>query len=449
MDKILVVDDEKSIRFAFSEILALNGFSPLEASNGADALEMFGRERPDAVLLDLKMPGMNGIDALKAMKEADTEVPVIIITSHGDVTTAVKAIKLGAYDFVVKPPDFDSLVIKIRRAIEKRDLERKVQKLNTTIETTIQSSLGSSSGIRKVIERVHQVAASDLSVIIQGETGTGKTHTAQIIHTLSGRARGPFVTVDLGAIPETLVESELFGHEKGAFTGAERKRMGYFQTACGGTLFMDEIQNISLSMQGKLLRAVEEKSVCPVGSTNPVNTDIRIIAATNGDMVQWVKERKFREDLYFRLCEFVITIPPLRERGEDIVVLAQKFCSEAAREMRKQMPELSDEAAALLKDYSWPGNIRELRNVLRRAVLLCDVNIIGPEQLSFFDAQNEKGPRVPLPGETSGLSLADWEKLAIRRALEATSGNKTKAAALLQIDYTTLLRKIKQYGVSL
>ncbi|HYA32355.1 MAG TPA: sigma-54 dependent transcriptional regulator, partial [Thermodesulfovibrionales bacterium] len=318
-----------------------------------------------------------------------------------------------------------------------------------TVETTIQSSLGSSSGIKKVIEQVHQVAASDLSVIIQGETGAGKTHIAQIIHTLSGRAGGPFVTVDLGAIPETLVESELFGHEKGAFTGAERKRRGYFQTACGGTLFMDEIQNISLPMQGKLLRAVEEKSVCPVGSSSPVNTDIRIIAATNGDMAQWVKERKFREDLYFRLCEFVFTIPPLRERGEDIVVLAQKFCSEAAHEMRKPMPELSDEAAALLQNYSWPGNIRELRNVMRRAVLICDTNILGPEQISFLDAQKEEGPCLPLPGETSGLSLADWEKLAIRRALEASNGNKTKAAALLQIDYTTLLRKIKQYGVSL
>jgi len=324
-----------------------------------------------------------------------------------------------------------------------------VKELNEKIEASIESSLGSSQAMRKVVEQIHQVAASDFSIIIQGETGTGKTFIANIIHTLSGRARGPFITVDLGAIPETLVESELFGHEKGAFTGAEKKRTGYFETAGGGTIFLDEIQNISPAIQGKMLRFVEERNIHPVGSTRPVSIDTRIIAATNGDIKSLVREKKFREDLYFRLCEFLICIPPLRERADDVILLARKFCFEAARELKKQPPSLTEEAEGILRGHPWPGNVRELRNVVKRAVLLCDENVIMPEHISFFSPREGGSLAVSPPDEGRGLSLEQWEMVAIRQALDLAKGNKTKAAAILKIDYTTLLRKIKQYCISL
>jgi len=450
MNKILVVDDEKVIRANFCEILGIEGFSAVEASSGNEALEIYRKERPSAVLLDLKMPGMNGIDTLKALKEIDPYVTVIIITSYGDVQTAVEAIQLGAHDFMLKPPDFSSLTIRLKKAIERRELVLKIAGLNTKIEASIENALGVSSAMKKVIEQIQQVANCDFSVIIQGETGTGKTYIANIIHDLSGRGKGPFVTVDLGAIPESLVESELFGYEKGAFTGAEKKKKGYFEVADHGTILLDEVQNTSPYMQSKLLRVVEERHIYPVGGTRPEAIDIRIIAATNTDIQRSVKEKKFREDLYFRLCEFMILIPPLKQRVEDIPFLAKKFCFEAARELKKQTPEISEEAAGLLRDYAWPGNVRELKNVVKRAVLLSDSHEIAPEHISFLSA-NSKVETIQSPSVRTGagMSLAEVEKNAIMQVLEMTGGNKTKAASILQIDYTTLLRKIKTYGISL
>ncbi len=450
MNKILVVDDEKVIRANFCEILGIEGFSAVEASNGNEALEIYRKERPSAVLLDLKMPGMNGIDTLKALKEIDPYVTVIIITSYGDVQTAVEAIQLGAHDFMLKPPDFSSLTIRLKKAIERRELVLKIAGLNTKIEASIENALGVSSAMKKVIEQIQQVANCDFSVIIQGETGTGKTYIANIIHDLSGRGKGPFVTVDLGAIPESLVESELFGYEKGAFTGAEKKKKGYFEVADHGTILLDEVQNTSPYMQSKLLRVVEERHIYPVGGTRPEAIDIRIIAATNTDIQRSVKEKKFREDLYFRLCEFMILIPPLKQRVEDIPFLARKFCFEAARELKKQTPEISEEAAGLLRDYAWPGNVRELKNVVKRAVLLSDSHEIAPEHISFLSANSTvETIQSPSVRTGTGMSLAEVEKNTILQVLEMTGGNKTKAASILQIDYTTLLRKIKMYGISL
>ncbi len=351
---------------------------------------------------------------------------------------------------MLKPPDFSSLTIRLKKAIERRELELKIAGLNTKIEASIENSLGVSSAMKKVIEQIQQVANSDFSVIIQGETGTGKTYIANIIHNLSGRAKGPFVTVDLGAIPESLVESELFGYEKGAFTGAEKKKKGYFEVADHGTILLDEVQNTSPYIQSKLLRVVEERNIYPVGGTQPEAIDIRIIAATNTDIQCSVKEKKFREDLYFRLCEFMILIPPLKQRVEDIPFLARKFCFEAARELKKQTPEISEEAAGLLQDYSWPGNVRELRNVVKRAVLLSDSHEITPEYISFLPA-NSSAEIIQSPSVRTGagMSLAEVEKNTILQVLEMTGGNKTKAASILQIDYSTLLRKIKMYGISL
>jgi DNA-binding NtrC family response regulator len=450
MNKILVVDDEKVIRANFCEILNIEGFSAVEASSGDEALEIYRKERPSAVLLDLKMPGMNGIDTLKEMKEIDPRVPVIIITSYGDVQTAVEAIQLGAHDFMLKPPDFNSLMIRLKKAIERRELEQKIEGLNTKIEVSIENSLGVCGNMKKVIQQIQQVANSDFSVIIQGETGTGKTYIANIIHNLSERAKGPFVTVDIGAIPEPLVESELFGYEKGAFTGAEKKKKGYFEIADHGTIFIDEVQNSSPYIQSKFLRVVEERNIYPVGGTQPTAIDIRIIAATNTDMQLSVKEKKFREDLYFRLCEFMILIPPLRQRIEDLPFLARKFCFEAARELKKQTPEISEEAACLLRDYAWPGNIRELKNVVKRAVLLSGSHEITPEHISFLQTNSpDETLQSPSVKTGAGMSLAEMEKNAIQQVLEMTGGNKTKAASILKIDYTTLLRKIKMYGISL
>lgn len=450
MNKILVVDDEKVIRANFCEILAIEGFSAVEASCGEEAVGIYRKIRPSAVLLDIKMPGMSGMDTLKELKEIDPKVPVIIITSHGDVPTAVEAIRLGACDFLLKPPDFSSLIIRLKAAIEKRELEQKVEGLNAKIGASIENLLGSSRSMRKVTEQIRQVADSGLSVIIQGETGTGKTFIANIIHNLSERVKGPFVTVDLGAIPETLVESELFGYEKGAFTGAERKKKGYFETADHGTILIDEVQNSSPYLQSKLLRVVEERNVYPVGSTRPTGIDIRIIAATNTEIQLSVKEKKFREDLYFRLCEFMISIPPLRQRPEDIPFLAGRFCRELARELKKQTPDISEDAAKLLRDYPWPGNIRELKNVIKRAVLLSDSGVLAPEHISFLPSNSPHAILTSTSaGAGTGRSLAEAEKYAILQALTMTEGNKTRTAAILQISYTTLLRKIKQYSISL
>jgi DNA-binding NtrC family response regulator len=413
MNKVLIVDDDNIIRLSLNEILLNNGFLPLDVSSGRKALEAFKKEMPDAVLLDLRMPDMDGIEVLQKLKGINPDVPVIIITGYGDIDTAIETIKLGAYDFIVKPPKIDRLILTLKRAIEKSRLEMTVRRLDIAVEASLEWLLGKSYPIKKVIEQIHQVAQSDFSVIIQGETGTGKTTIARAIHNLSKRATGPFITVDIGTLPETLVESELFGYEKGAFTGAEKNKKGFFEIANHGTILIDDVQNMSPHVQGKLLRAVEEKRIYPLGSTQPMEIDVRIIAATNSDIKQAVKEKRFREDLFFRLGEFVITLPPLRERGDDIPFLAQRFFIEACKDLNKQMHGIDDDAISRLKQHPWPGNVRELKNVIRRAVLLSSDSVIRSEHLNFLieDKQNDKGdlPLLPLK-ELSAIAVRDVEK---------------------------------------
>lgn len=447
MNRILIVDDDQRIRSILTEILEANGFSPVEASDGKQALEQARKAAPDIILLDLKMPGMDGMATMEELKKIVPDIPIIIITAHGDVPAAVDAIKKGAYDFLLKPPDFDYLLITLNKALEKRALEKQVRKLSAEMAESLEWLLGTGTLIKKVIEQIRQVAWSDFSIIIQGETGTGKSYAANLIHNLSARKKGPFITVDVGAIPETLVESELFGYERGAFTGAEKKKKGLFEIAGGGTLLIDEVQNMSPYVQSKLLRLVEEKKGYPLGSTQPVNIDARIIAATNTNIKQAVLEKKFREDLFFRLGEFMITIPPLRERPEDIPFLAQRFCNEAAAELKKTIREISAEARDLLVHYLWPGNIRELKNVMKRAVLLSDSDSIKSNNIEFLipAAPVVAGPRAE---DEARLSLPEIEKDAIRRTLSSTRGNKKKAADILKIDYSTLMRKIKHYGIT-
>jgi DNA-binding NtrC family response regulator len=452
MNKVLVVDDQQILRVTLTELLEESGFSVTAVASGSKAIEIFKNDRPSAVLLDLKMPDMDGIETMQELKKIDADVPVILVTAYGDIETAVEAIKLGAYDFIVKPPKFDRLIFTLKRAIGEFELKKKVENLNIAFETSLEWLLGSSDSIKKIIKQIHQVAWSDFSLIIQGETGTGKTTIARAIHNLSKRAKGPFVIVDIGAMPDTLIESELFGYEKGAFTGADRKKKGFFEIAEGGTILIDDLENISPLIQGKLLRAVEERRIYPLGSIRPVDIDVRIIAATNTDIGQSVKEKKFREDLFFRLGEFMIRLPSLRDRSEDIPHLAKRFTMETAREMNKRIGDISDDALSLLIKYPWPGNVRELRNVIRRAVLLADGNTIMPEHIEFLIGDKcgsdvDKFTLMPLK-ELSAMAVRDVEKKAIKQALSITKGNKTRAASILQIDYKTLLTKIKEYEIS-
>lgn len=448
---VLVIDDEGAIREVLVRILRKNGYHPVDSADGRTGIEDFRRERPSAVLLDLKMPGMDGIAVLQELRRIDETVPVIIITAYGDIPTAVEATKLGAYDFLAKPPDFDKLTVLVRRAVEARGMMTAVRKLKTEVQTSIETVLGRSRAIRAIAAQIRQVAHSDFSLIIQGETGTGKSFIARMIHDLSARARGPFVMVDVGAIPDTLMESELFGYEKGAFTGAERRKPGHFETAGAGTLFIDELQNMSPSMQGKLLAAVEQRRIRPLGGTQPLEVDIRIIGATNADIMLLVHGGKIREDLFFRLGEVIIALPPLRDRVEDIIFLAQRFIADAAEELERPVAALTDEAAAKLLSHPWPGNIRELKNVIRRAVLSCDAKEIGAEQIQFHmmgtARSSSPGTSGPVSPDEGLLNLEQVEKHTIIKALRTSSGNKTKAAALLSVDYKTLLRKIKKYGI--
>jgi len=445
-DPILIVDDDRKMRVIMKTLIESSGWTTIEACDGVQALEMYSKERPSVVLLDMLMPKMDGLETLRALKSLDSDLPVIIITAHADVSDAVNAIKIGAYDFIVKPPDLDTLTNIIRRAIEKSKLSRSFRVLDAAIDNSLESLLGSSSGMKKVIEQIRQVAFTDFSIIIQGETGTGKTTVARMLHNMSKRSLNPFVSVDVGNMPEALIESELFGHEKGSYTGAIDKQKGFFEVAAGGTILIDDFQNVPLYTQSKLLRAVEDKKIFPIGARQPVEIDVRIIVATNVDARKAMQENKLKSDLFFRLCEFTIDIPPLRERIDDIPYLSRNFMLEVAAELNKPMREISGVAIDRLKRYGWPGNVRELKNVIRRAVLIAESDVITEAHLEFLigGGYRNKIYSSLLQRKLPTLKLKELEQIAIEEALEVTSGNKTEAASLLQIDCSTLHRKIKQ-----
>jgi len=447
MGKILIVDDDKDLRNIVKDILTEEGFSTSEAPDGLIAIKIFKNDIPDAVLLDLKMPHMNGIETMKELRKIDRCVPVIILTAHGDIPTAVEAIKCGAYDFTLKPPEFDRLIITLKRAVEKRMLEMEIEKTHYNLELSLEHLLGKSNAIKKVIKQILQVSQTDFSVIIQGETGTGKSFVASAIHNMSKRTNKPLIAVDIGLIPDSLVESELFGHKKGAFTGAEKNTAGYFEVAHHGTIFIDELENMSPHVQGKLLTVIDKKKVYPLGSTTPVETDVRIIASTNKDIRQSVLKKEFREDLFYRLGVFIIDLPPLRERSDDIPFFTKKFIYEASIELNTQIKEITEDALVLLTNHNWPGNVRELKNVMRKALLLAKSDVIGQECIEFLiiehDSDKDISPRSSLKNAVRAL-----EKQQIQAALKKTGGNKTKAAELLDISYRTLFEKIKEYGLT-
>jgi DNA-binding NtrC family response regulator len=456
MAKILVVDDEPEIRSLLAAVLQSKGYEVVTAADGEAALQQVPRERPAVILMDLTMPRMGGLDALPEIKRLDPEVPVIICTAHADLATAVRAMKLGAYDYLTKPFDVELLALTLERALERNQLRSRIDELKRQGPgSSLAERMGGSSAIAQVIQQVSQVAESNFTVLVQGETGTGKELVARAIHHQSPRRQAPFVAVDCGAIPETLVESELFGHERGAFTGAQAKREGHFQLAKGGTLFLDEIGNVPLATQAKLLRALEQREIHPLGSARAVAVDARIIAATNTELEEGVKTGRFRADLYYRLSEFTIALPPLRSRREDITHLAQRFLDEVSMELRRPVRRVSDEAMQALLRHDWPGNVRELKNVIRKAALLA-TDVVTPEHIPALNASAPIPSRAAAEPSGEELSLREVAELAavraerevIRHALGATKGNKSQAARLLRTDYTTLHAKMKRYGIS-
>jgi len=478
--RVLIVDDDPALLQALPETLRLRmGEVTVDtADSGAAALDRIAARDYDAIVTDIKMPGTDGLTLLAAIRARRPDTPTLMTTGHGEHALAIHALRGGAHDFIQKPIDRDYLVASLRRAIQVGELSRRVKEQQQALERhasdlartveertlelqeahkVIQSPLrrltSPSRQMEKVVQQVKQVADSPLTILVEGETGTGKELVARAIHQLSARRKQPFVAVDCGAIPDTLIESELFGYEKGAFTGAHQRKEGQFQLAEGGSLFLDEIVNLPLPTQVKLLRALQERQVQPLGRKQPVRVDVRIIAASNVPLEQEVQAGRFRQDVYYRLNEFVITLPPLRER-DDILHLATEFLAEASMELGRPCRAISEEAAQILLRYPWPGNVRELRNVIRRATLLA-ADVIEPQQLSFLNGHPSPATarrRAPGPSGTSlkaiaEAAVADAEQRAIRRVLQATRGNKSEAARHLQTDYKTLHLKMKQYGI--
>ncbi len=453
---ILLVEDDASLRKVILTFLQKKCDTVYSGVNGLEGLELFEKHSPDIVITDIKMPEMDGLELSRRIKAMSPETPIVIITAFSEISYLIEAIEIGVDRFVPKPLDRKSFMAAIMHCALPIVQQKEIKGLHHRIEHSLVDALGSSRAVKPVVDMVCRIAPSQYSMLLYGETGVGKSFLARIIHKLSRRSSKPFVAVDIGAIPETLVESELFGHKKGAFTGASADRKGYFEMAHGGTLFLDELENLSSFMQSKLLRAVDEKKVFPLGGREPVDVDVRIIAATNKDLQVEVAEGRFREDLFYRLNDFSITIPPLRERTTDIQVLASEFLTEAEEELGKPSTGISEEAIRHLQTYHWPGNIRELKSVMRRAVLFCAGNIISVEEIARAMNPGEKegndisttpGGAIPAQ-DLPGLTMDELEEWGIKRALESTGGKKMEAAFVLKIGYSTLKRKMAKFNIS-
>lgn len=446
---VLVVDDNENVRKFIRESLREHDFDVATAESGGQALSELQNLVPDIILLDIMLPDMSGIEVLKKIKEKDSSSVVIMITGYADIKMAVQAMKLGAYEFLAKPFDNSKLIGALDDAIVKKFRTQEIEMLSDEGKSLF-DLMGNGKEIQAVVRKIDKVADTDFTVLIEGETGAGKELIANAIHKQSKRRDKPLVVVDCGAIPENLIESELFGHEKGAFTGANYRHDGYFSLANHGTLFLDEISNLSISAQRKLLRVLEERKIHPVGGEKSVAVDVRVIAASNLDLNKEAAEGRFKPDLYHRLKEFCIFLTPLRERREDILFLAQRFIKETAAELKKCAPRLSDEAEECILSYEWPGNVRELRNTIRRAALLAG-SIITLEHLDIkLACCPKKSTDIDAKlafKDASHKAAADAEKLMIQEALKASNGNKSKAARFLNIDYKTLYNKMKIYEI--
>jgi DNA-binding NtrC family response regulator len=444
---ILVIDDEKNIREALRQYLTMEGFDVQAAEDGVDGLNKFQTLLPDAVILDLKMPKMSGMDFLNKAFAVKQDSPIIVLTGHGGVDEAVECMKRGAYDFFMKPPEMEKLILVLRRAIEEVGRHERQDELEKMVDERFRfdSIIGNSPGIKRVLDTVRQIAPTDATILITGESGTGKELVASAIHNNSRRSKGPFIKVHCAALTDTLLESELFGHEKGSFTGAAARKRGRFELADGGTIFLDEIGEISQTTQVKLLRVLQEHEFERVGGEETLKVDIRVITATNKDLHFEVEQGRFREDLFYRLNVINLHIPPLRERKEDIPLLINHFINLYSGRHGKQAVQISLKALKLMENYIWKGNIRELQNLVENLIVMSKGVEITPDDLPAairnFSGQEELRLEV-------GIPLDEVERRAIIATLDSVNGNKSHAARVLGIGRKTLLRKLEGYGLT-
>ncbi len=446
---VMVVDDEKNIREGLGKALELDGYGVYLAADGKEALKEMIRDDIDLVIADLKMPRLSGEELLKKITSSYPTVPVIILTGHGTVENAVTAMQNGAYDFVTKPVNLERLTLLVKRALSSRELVREHRALKEEVaqlekQKKYSRIIGKSQPMQQIYEQIRQVAPSKASVLITGESGVGKELVADAVHHLSNRSEKPFIKVHCAALSESLLESELFGHEKGAFTGAGARRKGRFELADGGTIFLDEIGEISQTLQVKILRVLQEKTFERVGGEDSVHVDVRILSATNRDLQEEIDQGQFREDLYYRLNVVNLEVPPLRQRREDIPLLTAAFIQEFAEENGKQAAGVDEKARRALTTFSWPGNIRELRNCLESAVVMAKGPVITVEDLpaTVTDSAEDTCIRIPLD-----TPMAEAEKIIIRETLDHHGGNKSRTAEVLDIGRKTLHRKIQEYGI--
>jgi len=467
MAKILIVEDNKDMQFLLFNILKNEGYETLVAGDGNKALKETKRWLPDLVLLDIRLPDMDGMAVLERIKKLNSDLVIIMLTAYGDIKGAVQAMKLGAFEYITKPFDNEELLIAIKRSLQTQHLGREVQSLRKQLGEKTASNLiteltGESQRMKQVLKQIDMVSPTNMTVVLHGESGTGKELVAQLVHKKSQRRDKAFVAIDCGAIPESLVESELFGYEKGAFTGADALKEGKFEQANGGTLFLDEVTNLPDSAQAKLLRVLQEKKIQHLGGKRDIKVDVRIIAASNVDLPDALKAGKFRTDLFHRFNEFPVALPALRERKTDIPFLANRFLEEAKKEFNKDIKGFSPDAMKTLLDCQWPGNVRELKNTVRRATLLTDSDIITGKCLALYESLESHPDADSLPENIDvlaelkkGVSLHeiaqkkmdDIEKNIIRQTLALAGGNKSKTAKMLKTDRMTLYARLKKYGI--
>ncbi len=461
MADILLVEDKDSLRRVLRLTLENAGYTVAEAADASSALNEIANNRHRLILTDLRMPNGSGLDVLRSARSADADVPVIVMTAFGSIDEAVQAMKDGAHDFLQKPVDSNHLLLLVERALEQARLrtENVLLREEWSRRYGFPRILGESDAMKRAVGETQRVAQTEATVLLLGESGTGKELFARAVHHLSSRRDRPFVAINCAAIPETLIENELFGHERGAFTGASERRQGKFELATGGTVFLDEIGELPLGVQGKLLRAIEEKVVDRIGGRAPVAVDVRVVAATNKDLKRAVENGEFRGDLFFRLAVFPIEIPPLRDRGDDVLLLARHFAAEIGKELRGREAQLSRDAEAALREHRWPGNVRELENAIERACILTDTMMLEPRDLGLGDLRLDVtsaagGPdalqQMDLSGTLSDVghrALRLVERRKIADVLEANLGNKSKTAEDLGVSYKTLLNKMKEYAL--
>jgi two-component system response regulator HydG len=445
--RILVVDDEETARNGLAKLLQQEGYVVETAGDGVEALAAVSDRPPALIISDLKMPNMDGMELLKQLRERGIETPTVVATAFGELSSAVAAMRAGAEDYLTKPIDFDALLLIVERTLARDELKSEAENLRRQLRARdkegLEGLLGASAAMQRVYQMVRQVSAARATVLITGESGTGKGEVARALHSLGPRASAPFVSLHCAALAESLLESELFGHEKGAFTGADKRRIGRIEQADGGTLFLDEIGEVPAATQIKLLRVLQERCFERVGGNETVKVDVRVVAATNKNLAEEVREHRFREDLYYRLNVVHVDMPPLRQRGNDVVLLAEHFLRRFARENNRRIDGFSDVARAKLVGHRWPGNVRELENAIERAVVFSDGELIEEEALPFeaAPATIEGGPRVP------GATMAELEKHAILATLEAVGGSTSRAAEMLDISARTIQYRLHEYGM--